>query len=139
MTFVLQPIDAGLTAASNAAGGNPMGIPEKTHQCKFFLHSLSLQSNELLGWTTLVDWTDAADDAEVRAVPIAVTEAWKQQSEQRGLDIPFIFTNDASRDQNPIASYGAANVQKLKEIAEKYDPGKVFQNQQNEGFLLRDL
>jgi hypothetical protein len=34
MTFVLQPIPAGLTAASNAAGGNPMGIPAKTHQCK---------------------------------------------------------------------------------------------------------
>jgi hypothetical protein len=34
MTFVLQPIVAGMTEASNAAGGNPMGIPEKRHQCK---------------------------------------------------------------------------------------------------------
>ncbi|KAL1792962.1 hypothetical protein ACET3X_009469 [Alternaria dauci] len=123
MTFVLQPITAGLTAASNAAGGNPMGIPEKTHQW----------------WTTLVDWTDAADDAAVRAVPIAVTDTMKRLSEERGLDVPFIFTNDASRDQNPIASYGAANVQRLKAIAEKYDPDRVFQNQQAEGFLLRDL
>jgi hypothetical protein len=47
--------------------------------------------------------------------------------------------NDASRDQNPIASYGAANVQKLKEIAEKYDPEKVFQNLQNGGFLLKNV
>jgi hypothetical protein len=41
MTFVLQPIVAGLTAASNAAGGNPMGIPEKTHQCKLLSDSFS--------------------------------------------------------------------------------------------------
>lgn len=96
-------------------------------------------SNRLSGWTTLVDWTDAADDAAVRAVPIAVTDTMKRLSEERGLDVPFLFTNDASRDQNPIASYGAANVQRLKAIAEKYDPDRVFQNQQAEGFLLRDL
>ena len=103
----------------------------------YFQTASPLQSNRPPGWTTLVDWTDAADDATVRAVPIAVTEAWKQQSEQRSLDIPFIFANDASRDQNPIASYGAANVQKLKKIAEKYGPERVFQNQQSGGFLLR--
>lgn len=74
----------------------------------------------------------------MRAVPIAVTDAWKQQSKQRGLDIPFIFTNDASRDQNPIAGYGAANVQKLKTIAKKYDPSQLFQNQQSGGFLLKN-
>ena len=28
-TFVLQPISAGLTAASNARGGNPLRIPQK--------------------------------------------------------------------------------------------------------------
>jgi hypothetical protein len=86
-----------------------------------------------------VDWRDAADDAAVRAVPIAVTDTWKQQSTQRGLDIPFIFTNDASRDQNPLASYGSANVQKLKTIAAKYDPRGVFQNLQSGGFLLKNV
>ena len=86
-----------------------------------------------------MDWTDPADDNAVRAVPIAVTEAWERLSKQRGLDVPFIFANDSSRDQNPIASYGEGNVRKLKEIAEKYDPGRVFQEQQCGGFLLKDL
>lgn len=44
--------------------------------------------------------------------------------------------NDASRDQNPLASYGAANVAKLKAVARKYDPSQVFQKLQNDGFLL---
>jgi hypothetical protein len=44
--------------------------------------------------------------------------------------------NDASRDQNPLASYGKDNVQKLKTVAAKYDPSQVFQKLQNGGFLL---
>ncbi|KAF2688556.1 FAD linked oxidase-like protein [Lentithecium fluviatile CBS 122367] len=123
MTFVLQPIPAGLTRASKAKGGNPMGIPEKNHQW----------------WTTLVDWTDPKDDATVRSAPIAITETWKQLSKQRGLEVPYIFMNDASRDQNPIASYGKDNVQRLKAIAAKYDPARVFQNLQSGGFLLKNV
>jgi len=45
--------------------------------------------------------------------------------------------NDASRDQNPIAGYGAENVAKLKAVSEKYDPTQIFQVLQNDGFLLR--
>lgn len=44
--------------------------------------------------------------------------------------------NDASRDQNPLAGYGEENLQRLKEIAAKYDPTKFFQKNQGNGFLL---
>jgi hypothetical protein len=44
--------------------------------------------------------------------------------------------NDASRDQNPLASYGTTNVEKLENISKKYDPQRVFQKLQNNGFLL---
>jgi hypothetical protein len=84
----------------------------------------------------LVDWTDAKDDDVVRAVPIATERKWKELSEKRGLDVRYRFMNDASRDQNPLASYGTNNLRKLKQIAAKYDPGKVFQVLQNGGFLL---
>lgn len=47
--------------------------------------------------------------------------------------------NDAARDQNPLASYGGANIARLKAVAAKYDPKRLFQEQQNEGFLLRDV
>ena len=96
-------------------------------------------ANTYPGWTTLMDWTDAKDDATVRGVSIATTDTFKQQSKQRGVDIPYIFMNDASRDQNPIAGYGSANVQKLKTIAKKYDPSALFQNQQQGGFLLKNV
>lgn len=40
------------------------------------------------------------------------------------------------RDQNPLASYGNETLEKLKEIAGKYDPEGVFQTLQNGGWLL---
>lgn len=98
------------------------------------IHSLI---TKIVGWTTLVDWTNPADDAAVRSVSIATTDAWKQQSRQRNLGIDYIFMNDASRDQNPLVSYGAANLQKLKKISAKHDPAGVFQDLQNGGFLLK--
>lgn len=83
-----------------------------------------------------MDWQDANDDATVRAAPIATSEKWKELGEARDSYIPFLFMNDASRDQNPLASYGSANVEKLKAVSRKYDPSQLFQTSQNDGFLL---
>ena len=90
----------------------------------------------LLGWTTLVDWKDAKDDATVRAAPIATGEKLKELGEQRGSYIPFLFMNDGSRDQNPLSLYGADNLAKLKRVSKKYDPTGLFQRLQGDGFLL---
>ena len=88
------------------------------------------------GWTTLVDWQDAKDDTTVRAAPIAVSEKWRELGEQRGLNVPFLFMNDGSRDQNPLVHYGTDNLAKLKIVSQKYDSSQVFQTLQNDGFLL---
>lgn len=60
-------------------------------------------------------------------------------SQERGLNVSHIYMNDAARDQDPLATYGSDNVQRLKEVAAIYDPGQVFQNLQNDGFLLRSV
>lgn len=83
-----------------------------------------------------MDWTDEKDDDLVRSVAIETTETWKRLGQERGLYVPFTYMNDAARDQNPIASYGPENVDRLKKIARKYDPNQLFQKQQNGGFLL---
>ncbi|KAK8036139.1 FAD-binding domain-containing protein [Apiospora rasikravindrae] len=117
-TFVLQPIPRSLAQAGAAKGGNPMGIPNEDHQW----------------WTTLVDWTDAAHDGDVRAVGIDTTRQWAKLGQERGLHLPFLFQGDSSRDQSPLASYGEENVAKLKQIALKYDKTQFFQKLQNGGF-----
>ncbi len=83
-----------------------------------------------------MDWQGADNDDAVRAASIATTEKWKELGEERGLYLPFLYMNDASRDQNPIAGYGEGNVKKLKAASKKYDPAQIFQTLQNDGFLL---
>ncbi len=50
--------------------------------------------------------------------------------------MPFLFMNDASRDQNPLASYGSESLARLKGVSKRYDPSQIFQALQNGGFLL---
>ena len=85
----------------------------------------------------MIDWRDSAHDAAVRRAGIAITRKWETLAEERGLHVPFLYMNDASRDQNPLASYGEQNVQKLKVVSRTYDPFQLFQKLQNDGFLLR--
>ncbi|CAG8980498.1 hypothetical protein HYALB_00013099 [Hymenoscyphus albidus] len=122
-TFTIQPIPRNLAEQGLAKGGNPMGIPTENHQW----------------WTTLIDWKDASDDTVVRQVSIDTANEWERLAKARGLWLPHLFMNDASRDQNPVASYGTDNIQKLKNIALKYDPSQLFQKLQNSGFLLSQV
>jgi hypothetical protein len=84
----------------------------------------------------LVDWDDANDESAARGVGIATTNKWKELSTARNLQLPFLYMNDASRDQSPLDTYPAANINRMKSIAAKYDPLRVFQTLQNDGFLL---
>ncbi|KXX73295.1 Bifunctional solanapyrone synthase [Madurella mycetomatis] len=115
-TFVLQPITPNLIQQGIDNGGNALG----------------LRPSNMSWWTTLVDWKDANDDDIVRGVSIATTEEWKKRS-----TMEFLYMNDCSRDQDPLTSYGAHNVAKLRAISKKYDPDQVFQRLQHDGFLLR--
>lgn len=93
-------------------------------------------ANRSAGWTTTIDWSQAADDDLVRSVSIETTRTWAELGSERGSDLSFLYMNDASRDQNPLASYGSENLETLKQIALRYDPEQLFQTLQNGGFLL---
>jgi hypothetical protein len=84
----------------------------------------------------MADWKHEKDEVRVRSACREICEAAETTAKRNGTDIPFVYANYASRDQNPLASYGEANLAKLKEIAGKYDPQGVFQTLQNGGWLL---
>ncbi|KAL9096978.1 MAG: hypothetical protein Q9165_000942 [Trypethelium subeluteriae] len=86
-TFTVQPWPASLAPASNARGGNAMGIPLESFQA----------------WTTLIHWADAAQDKPVRAVSINTLNTRKSLTQKRGLLESFLFMNDCSREQDPLA------------------------------------
>ncbi|KAI1656821.1 hypothetical protein F4813DRAFT_361961 [Daldinia decipiens] len=122
-TFVFQHVPASMVQQGRNKGGNPLALELKHQQW----------------WTTTIDWERSEDDELVRTASIDTVEQWEKLSRQRGLDLPFIFMNDASRDQNPLASYGSESVDRLKQISQKYDPNQLFQKLQGNGFLLSNL
>jgi hypothetical protein len=44
----------------------------------------------------------------------------------------------ASASQKVISGYGKNCMEKLSQVAHKYDPDQIFQNLQNNGFLIRE-
>jgi len=138
MTFVLQHIDKNVVDVGIANGGNALGLEPTAQQCEYTYQTLGFHRTNVAcaGWTTLVDWTEAKDDRVVREVAIATTEKWKELSTARDLRVPFLYMNDASRDQSPLDTYPVENLKRLKAVAAKYDPLRTFQTLQNDGFLL---
>ena len=65
-----------------------------------------------------------------------IVDAAESAAKQTGVYLPYKYSNYAAWDQDPLASYGAENVRRLKEVARKYDPEGVFQTLQNGGWLL---
>lgn len=80
-----------------------------------------------LVWWLVPRWPDAASDPIIHAA----VESWVQEVEQVANELstadPFIYNNHAGYFQKPICGYGAQTVDFLRVVANKYDPGKVFQ------------
>jgi len=88
------------------------------------------------GFLIMADWNNQKDEEVVREACREVIETVESVAKKNGTYLPFVYSNYASRDQNPLASYGAENLAKLKEIALRYDPEGMFQTLQNGGWLL---
>jgi hypothetical protein len=120
MSFSIQSISRTAVLAGRAAGGNALGLREETQQW----------------FTMLIDWERESDDEVVRGAAKNVTDYWITEGNSSGLGNEFLYLNDASRDQDAIDTYGAANVMRLKEVSNKYDPEGVMQRLQENGYLL---
>jgi len=116
----LQPISASLVLAGRNRGGNVFGLPA-VNQTWFVLDAgWWLPSEDRPGHNAAVDIRESIWDAAV----------------ERGLEVEYIFANDASYSQAVLQSYGAENVAKMKDVQARYDPQMVFQRLVPGGFKL---
>jgi hypothetical protein len=53
-----------------------------------------------------------------------------------GGDVDFRYLNYCDGSQDPLGSYGAENIRKMKDAAAKYDPTRVFQTMVPGGFKI---
>ncbi|KAI1809067.1 putative FAD-binding oxidoreductase [Poronia punctata] len=120
LAATLQPISSRVAGLGDERGGNILG--------------LEAVDQSWLSFTTA--WLWPSDDSTVHTAEGDATSQVRAASRKRGKDLPYLFMNDASWDQDVLASYGPENVQKMREVQEQYDPELVFQNLVQGGFKL---
>ena len=136
LTNVFQPMSSLAMKESQKNGGTPLGLEPVGQQCTL-LSSLSVfPKTNGTGFLSMADWKNAEDEDRVREATRKIVDVAEATAKQAGAYLPYRYSNYASRDQDPLSSYGADNVARLKEIAAQYDPEGVFQKLQNGGWLL---
>ncbi|KAI3316704.1 hypothetical protein HD806DRAFT_541991 [Xylariaceae sp. AK1471] len=70
--------------------------------------------------------------------PAATIKAVKElaTAEMEGGMLEWTCLDYADKSQDPLASYGVENINRLKAIAAKYDPDQVFQELCSGGFKI---
>lgn len=74
-----------------------------------------------------VQWDDAADDEALQSAASTYMQKVAQLTKQEGKSNEWIYLNYALQNQDPLGSYGKANLDKIKAAAKVYDPTGVFQ------------
>ncbi|UNI23120.1 hypothetical protein JDV02_008958 [Purpureocillium takamizusanense] len=117
---VLQPLGKAAVQQGRRRGGNCMNIREVPQT-----------------WAVVMaEWTDQPHDEAVQSTVDKLRGQFEDAAKRRGRGLEFLFMNDACAYQDPLRSYGAEAVDGLWAVSRKYDPGGVFQELQNDGFLL---
>jgi hypothetical protein len=112
-TISIQAITEGQLKGMQKNGGNALGLA--VAKGPYFVMNMSSR------------WANAADDAAILKFFSTIIKQVKAEAKSKGVDNEYIYMNYASQFEDPISSYGAANVARLRAISKKYDPQQVFQ------------
>ncbi|PLB46221.1 FAD-binding domain-containing protein, partial [Aspergillus steynii IBT 23096] len=121
-SLTLQPYPVSLLKKSAARGGNSLG--------------LDAANGPVVSVLLLTYWKNRSDDKKILDTMRVALENIEKDAESRGQSVPFRFMNYAFPFQDPVASYGAENKQRLQDVSRKYDPEGVFQKGVPGGFKL---
>jgi FAD/FMN-containing dehydrogenase len=118
--FNMQPIPVSTIKAGKAHGGNALGLSEEPQV-----------------WVQyLMAWWHEEDDNKAYTLSKAIMDRVDQAADKVNDSLDYVFMNDASKDQNVLASYGQDNLALMKKVQLKYDPTKAFQKLVKGGFKL---
>lgn len=105
-----------------ANGGNVLGLDRETENVVMLLFTLAVKG---------------VDQEVVAKQQMQVfANATVAYAESLGSLVEWQYINYAFDWQNPLGSYGAENVAKIKAAALKYDPEEVFQTRTPGGFKI---
>lgn len=83
-----------------------------------------------------ISWQGAEQDALFQQAGADLVDRIRAYAVSIGADNPYLYLDYADITQDPLASYGPENVEKMKAAAKKYDPEGVFQKLVPGGFKI---
>jgi hypothetical protein len=84
----------------------------------------------------MTEWTDDTEAELARKQLRELISVIETTARARDSLLKFQFMNDAFYIQSPLKSYGFEMLEFLRTTSQKWDSKRVFQRQQNGGFLL---
>ncbi|KAF5009450.1 hypothetical protein FDECE_4333 [Fusarium decemcellulare] len=119
---IFQAIPTIMSKHSLERGGNVLGLDRNKENAVMFQVQLMMngEEQEKVGRERMVKFRNAI----------------KQYSIEQGGAVEWEYLNYADYTQDPLASYGAENVEFIRKVAEKYDPTGVFQTRLPAGFKI---
>ncbi|KAJ4351001.1 hypothetical protein N0V95_004235 [Ascochyta clinopodiicola] len=121
-----QPLPPAYWRHSAARGGNILGLE------RFNGQTLCL-------YQPYLSWQGAHQDDLFQQAGAELVDRIRAYAVSIGADNPYLYLDYADKTQNPLASYGAESVGKMKAAAKKYDPLGVFQKLVPGGFKISEI
>lgn len=120
---LLQPLPKVYGETSARKGGNVTGVQNQRVDALLFVAIVLLKTaaQQAFAYPRIQAWVE-----ELKAYAATI--------ENGNLD--WVYLNYADGSQDPLRSYGAENVRKMKLVAAKYDPDAVFQKLCEGGFKI---
>ncbi|KAI0391299.1 hypothetical protein F5Y17DRAFT_468321 [Xylariaceae sp. FL0594] len=125
---LFQPLPKLFGENSARAGGNAMGVERQETDGLLFQAAAMVRTPE----------QEAFAYPKIKAWLEAVREFAAAEVEGGGL-LDWVYLNYADRSQNPLGSYGPANLKRLRDVAVRYDPDGVFQKLCPGGFKISSI
>ncbi|KAK8076221.1 FAD binding domain-containing protein [Apiospora phragmitis] len=120
--YVIQPVLKNIGTQSRARALDTMGLGDVPHDSCMFLIMAEFDTPQLHA-AAAPHIEVAFGDVEAAAAALDAGTRW-------------LYLNYCDPSQNPLASYGAEAVERLKVVSRKYDPEGVFQKRVPGGFKI---
>lgn len=119
----IQPLPVWFSDLGAARGGNVMGFE-------------SWLTDAGVLWVTQARVLTEEQEAYARVLLSAQAAEIEDLAKSLDADLDWRYLNYADPSQDPLSSYGSANVDFIRKVASKYDPEGIFQTRVPGGFKI---